>query len=83
MLEQREHSRSRNSGKLLKEHFGEPELHKILDEFDIQKVRNAFLKEENGEMNMEQLQKLLTEVSRTVFDTAFFQLMFRKMNSSG
>lgn len=76
-------SRSRHSSKIFKELIGELELHKLLDEFDIQKVRNSFLKEETGEMNIDQLQKLLTEITRTIFVQKYFQLVFLRMNSRG
>lgn len=73
----------RLTSKFFKEHVGSPDLHKILDEYDIEKIKGSFDKEERNELNLEQLQKLLTEVTRHIFDTTPFTLMFMQMNSRG
>lgn len=77
-------SKSRRfASKLFKEHIGEPELHKLLDEYDIEKVKATFEKEEDGQLNSEQLQKVLMDTTRTVFDPTFFLTTFQKMNVRG
>lgn len=83
METQKQPSKVRRASRLFREHIGDPQLHKLLDEYDIEKVKNAFNKEESGEMSIEQIQKLLTDITRTIFDPSVFQMVFFKMNARG
>lgn len=66
--------------RLFKENTGDIKLHKMLDEIDIERIHQVFLKEESGELDIDQLKKVLSSVTKTTFDQKLFEVIFLRMN---
>ena len=56
------------------------QLHQLLDENHLQKIHVAFMNEETGQFDQQQLALLLSAVAKLEFDEEKFEILFLKIN---
>lgn len=57
------------------------ELHNLLEESEIMRIKEAFDKEDGRRMNNEQLKEVLSTIARIEYDDEKFNLIFMRMNA--
>lgn len=57
------------------------ELHNLLEEDEIVKIKEVFDKEYGKKLNREQLKEVLVKIARIEYDDQKFNLIFLRMNS--
>ncbi|XP_022918540.2 WD repeat-containing protein on Y chromosome [Onthophagus taurus] len=55
-------------------------LHKLLDENHLVRIHKFFLREESGQLDINQLKQVLHDVAKLDFDPDKFEVVFRKIN---